>query len=93
MYLQKLCAPMLAGLIALSLPGCATPSNGPQIVERVKLVGVPASLLLDCPRADLAAVRTNGELAEAALQNDASIVACNADKAAIRALVPEGNPE
>ena len=89
MYLQKLYAPMLAGLIALSLTACATPSNGPQIVERIKLVGVPASLLLDCPRADLAAVRTNGELAEAALQNDASIVACNADKAAIRALMPE----
>ena len=89
MYLQKLYAPMLAGLIALSLLGCAMPSNGPQIVERIKLVGVPASLLLDCPRADLAAVRTNGELAEAALQNDASIVACNADKAAIRALMPE----
>lgn len=89
MYLQKLYAPMLAGLIALSLTACATPSNGPQIVERIKLVGVPASLLMDCPRADLAAVRTNGELAEAALQNDASIVACNADKAAIRALMPE----
>ena len=89
MYLQKLYAPMLAGLIALSLTACATPSNGPQIVERIKLVGVPASLLIDCPRADLAAVRTNGELAEAALQNDAALVACNADKAAIRALMPE----
>lgn len=89
MYLQKLYAPMLAGLTALFLLGCSTPSNGPQIVERIKLVGVPASLLMDCPRADLAALRTNGELAEVALQNDASIVACNADKAAIRALMPE----
>ena len=89
----KLSAIILTGLTALSLTACATPSNGPQIVERIKLVGVPASLLIDCPRADLAAVRTNGELAEAALQNDASLGACNADKAAIRALMPEGNPE
>lgn len=80
---------VLSLIMASVLSGCATPSNGPQIVERIKLVGVPASLLMDCPRADLAAVRTNGELTEAALQNDASIVACNADKAAIRALMPE----
>ena len=85
---------MAVPLVAASLlAGCATPSEGPQIVERIKLVGVPAPLLIDCPRADLAAVRTNGELAEAALQNDAALVACNADKAAIRALIPKDNPE
>lgn len=79
---------VLSLIMASALAGCATPSNGPQIVERIKLVGVPASLLIDCPRADLAAVRTNGELAEAALHNDAALVACNADKAALRALQP-----
>lgn len=73
----------------LFLLGCSTPSNGPEIVERTVYVGLPTSLLKDCTRADLAALRTNGDMAKALVDQDASLASCNADKEAIRQLQPE----
>lgn len=92
MFSPKLSVPILAGLTALFLTACAAPSNPPTVVEKIVLVGVPASLLMDCTRVDLTALRTNGDMAVALSEQDASIVSCNLDKAAIRALMPEGNP-
>lgn len=73
----------------LFLTACATPSNGPQIVREVEYVGVPASLLKDCTRVDLAGLRTNGDMAKALVAQDESLASCNADKEAIRSLMPK----
>ena len=86
---RKLSTLIVAGLTPLFLLGCATPSNGPQIVERTVYVGLPTHLLKDCTRVDLAALRTNGDMAKALVDQDASIASCNADKEAIRQLQPE----
>ena len=72
---------MAVPLVAASLlAGCATPSNDHQIVERTVYVGLPTHLLKDCTRVDLEALRTNGDLAKALVDQDASIASCNADK-------------
>lgn len=75
----------------LFLTACATPSNGPEIVERVVYVGLPTSLLKDCTRVDLGALSTNGDMAKALLAQDESLASCNADKEAIRQLQPQGD--
>lgn len=88
----------------LFLTACSTPLNGPEIVYKTRVVGIPSSLLQDCPRADLGALRTNADLVRTVLAQDEALASCNADKAAlralqaegqaaIRALMPEDNPE
>lgn len=56
---------------------------------KTEYVGVSVYLLKDCVRVDLRALRTNGDMARALLAQDASIDACNADKAAIREITKE----
>ena len=68
------------------------PSKPPQIVEVPGYVGAPASLLVDCVRVDLAALRTNGDMAAALKEQDQSLERCNADKAALRELQPKETP-
>ena len=80
---------VLSLITASVLAGCATPSNGPQIVHKIEYVGVPQHLLIDCPRIDLGLLRTNGDMAQAVLTQDKSLRDCNDDKAAIRALSPQ----
>ena len=83
---RRLVVPLVAASL---LAGCATPSNGPEIVERTVYVGLPTTLLKDCTRVDLGALRTNGDMAKALVEQDASLASCNADKAAIRQLQPD----
>ena len=89
MTFKQLCLPILAGVMSLSLLGCAKPSNAPTIVERVQYIGLPTQLLQDCTRADLTRIRSNGDLALVVLEQDDALARCNLDKAAIRALMPE----
>lgn len=89
-HYRKLWTLTVAGLTPLFLLGCATPSNGPEIVERTVYVGLPTALLKDCTRVDLGALRTNGDMAKALVEQDASLASCNADKEAIRQLQPDG---
>ena len=93
MIFKQLCLPILAGVTALSLTACAKPSSAPTIVERVQYIGLPTQLLQDCTRADLTRIRSNGDLALVVLEQDDALARCNLDKAAIRALMPEANPE
>ena len=92
MTFKQLCLPILAGVTALSLSGCAKPSSAPTIVERVQYIGLPTQLLQDCVRADLTRIRSNGDLVTVVLEQDDALARCNLDKAAIRALMPEVIP-
>ena len=80
--------PILAGLMSVFLTGCAKPSSAPTIVERVQYIGLPTQLLQDCTRADLARIRSNGDLVTVVLEQDDALALCNLDKAALRALQP-----
>ena len=82
--------PLAVALSASVLAGCSTPLNGPEIVYKTRVVGIPSSLLQDCPRADLGSLRTNADLARTVLAQDEALASCNADKAAIRQLQAEG---
>ena len=89
MTFKKLSTLIGTGLIALSLQGCSTPSNAPEIVYKTRLVGLPTHLLQDCTRADLGALRTNADLVRTVLAQDEALASCNADKEAIRSLMPK----
>ena len=93
MTFKQLCLPILAGVMSLSLLGCAKPYSAPTIVEKVQYIGLPTQLLQDCTRADLTRIRSNGDLVVVVLEQDDALARCNLDKAAIRELQPVANPE
>jgi len=78
---------MLLCLLVL-LPACAT--KPPEVIRVpfettiVEKVRIPAELLEPCREPDLDAVETTGDLERVAGEALASLVACNADKAAAR---------
>lgn len=81
MLYKKLLLPVLIGLGSLSLLGCSTQS----VIKEYVYVhdDLPATLLADCPGYDGPLV-TNGDLAAAYQGSKQALVACNADKEALR---------
>ena len=81
MLYKKLLLLVLIGLGSLSLLGCSTPS----VIKEYVYVhdDLPSTLLADCHGYDGPLVN-NGDLANAYLAERQGLVACNADKEALR---------
>jgi hypothetical protein len=74
----------------LLLSGCAGRTVTRTVpVTRVEheYLPVPAALTMPCSAADVAAIRTNGDLLAALLADQAALAACNAQLRAIKALL------
>lgn len=75
---------VLAGALVAPLIGCA-------IQPTIAWAPPPQELLLDCP-IPMYPIPTNGDLARRDAARKAALVACNADKAALREWASKGNP-
>lgn len=79
-----------AVLLALLIAGCSTPMPITRIVhvKSTQYVPIPPALLTPCPLADLSIIKTNGDLLNALLYDQAALTTCNGQLEGIRTLAP-----
>jgi len=76
--------------LVVLLAGCSTPLPVTRIVhvKSTRYVPVPSTLLVPCPLSDLSTLKTNGDLLNALLDDQAALKICNGQLEGIRTLAP-----
>ena len=83
---MRYAALVFVGLLA----GCSTPLPVTRIVhvKSIRYVPIPTTLLVPCPLSDLSSLKTNGDLLDALLDDQAALKICNGQLEGIRTLAP-----